>query len=110
MTPKRKGKEIETSGSGASRKQATVHNHGIEFKDQEQRNRYKSCYTLILDLKILIQIPLLFPNTFKLTVFPTVLQLRTLLFLSFNFCVKSYKRAFWSFPTKEPIFVPTICP
>jgi len=25
-----------------------------------------------------------------------------------NFCIKSYKRVFWSFPTKEPIFVPTI--
>ena len=31
------------------------------------------CYTLILDLKILIQIPLLFSNTFKFTVFSTVL-------------------------------------
>jgi len=27
-----------------------------------------------------------------------------------NFCIKSYKRVFWSFPTKEPILVPTICP
>ena len=26
------------------------------------------------------------------------------------FCIKSYKRVFWSFPTKEPILVPTICP
>jgi len=23
-----------------------------------------------------------------------------------NFCIKSYKRVFWSFPTKEPIFSP----
>jgi len=27
-----------------------------------------------------------------------------------KFCIKSYKRVFWSFPTKEPILVPTICP
>jgi len=27
-----------------------------------------------------------------------------------KFCIKSYKGAFWSFPTKEPILVPTICP
>jgi len=72
--------------------------------------RVTTCYTLILDLKILIQIPLLFSNTFKSTVFSTVLQLHTLLFLSFNFCMKSYKRVFWSFPTKEPIFSPCICP
>jgi len=26
------------------------------------------------------------------------------------FCIKSYKRVFWSFPTKEPILVPIICP
>ena len=62
------------------------------------------CYTLILDLKILIQIPLLFSNTFKFTMFSAVLQLHTLLLLSFNFCIKSYKRVFWSFPTMEPIF------
>jgi len=41
MAPKRKGKEIESLGSGAGRKQAAVHNHGIEFKDTEQRDRYK---------------------------------------------------------------------
>ena len=46
------------------------------------------CYTLILDLKILIQIPLLFSNTFKSTVFSTVLQLHTLLFQSFEFLHK----------------------
>ena len=64
------------------------------------------CHTLILDLKILTQIPLLFSNTFRFTVFSTVLQLHTLLFQSFNFGIKSYKRVFWSFPTKEPIFSP----
>jgi len=42
MTSKRKSKEIEDSGSGASSKQSTVQNHGIEFKDPEQRNMYKS--------------------------------------------------------------------
>ena len=35
-----------------------------------------------------------------------------LVFLHFIpiFCIKSYKRVFWSFPTKESILVPTICP
>ncbi len=70
---------------------------------------YAMCYTLILDIKILLQISLLFSNTFKFTVFSTVHQLHTLLLLSFNFCMKSYKRVFWSFPTKEPIFSPCIC-
>jgi hypothetical protein len=42
MASKRKSKEIEGSESGTSRKQSTVRNHGIEFKDPEQRNRYKS--------------------------------------------------------------------
>jgi len=46
------------------------------------------CHTLILDLKILIQIPLLFSNAFKSTVFSTVLQLHTLLLLSFEFLHK----------------------
>jgi len=40
MASKRKGKEIETSGSGAGKKQSTVRNHGINFKDPEQRSRY----------------------------------------------------------------------
>jgi len=40
MTYKRKGKEIEGSGSSASKKQSTVHNHGIHFKDDKQRSRY----------------------------------------------------------------------
>ena len=42
MASRRKGKEIESSGSGASKKQSTTRNHGIQFKDQEQRNRYNS--------------------------------------------------------------------
>ena len=42
------------------------------------------CHTLILDLKILIQIPLLFSNTFKSTVFAIMLQLHTLLLQSFK--------------------------
>jgi len=42
MASKRKSKEIEGSGSGASSKQSTVQNHGVEFKDPEQKNRYKS--------------------------------------------------------------------
>jgi len=45
MTSKRKGKEIEGSGSGARKKQSTVRNHDIIFKDPEQRNRYKSLIT-----------------------------------------------------------------
>jgi len=32
MTSKRKGKEIEGSGSGAGKKQSTVRNHDIHFK------------------------------------------------------------------------------
>jgi len=46
------------------------------------------CHTLILDLKIIIQIPLLFSDTCKSTVFSTVLQLHTLLFQSFKFLHK----------------------
>jgi len=42
MASKRKIKEIEGSRSGASNKQSTVRNHGIEFKDPKKRNRYKS--------------------------------------------------------------------
>jgi len=42
MASKRKGKEIESFGSGASKKQSTAHNYGIQFKDQEQRNMYNS--------------------------------------------------------------------
>jgi hypothetical protein len=42
MESKRKGKEIEASGRGASKKQSTTRNHGIQLKDPEQRNRYKS--------------------------------------------------------------------
>jgi len=42
MAPKRKGKEIESSESGAGRKKATVKHHGINFKDDKQRSRYKS--------------------------------------------------------------------
>jgi len=43
MASKRKGKEIiEGSGSGAGKKQSTVRNHGIQFKDDKKRSRYKS--------------------------------------------------------------------
>jgi len=42
MASKKKSKEIESSGSGASKKQTKAHNHGIQFKDQEQWNRYNS--------------------------------------------------------------------
>jgi len=42
MTSKRKGKEIEGSGSSAGKKQSAVRNHGIHFKDDQQRSRYKS--------------------------------------------------------------------
>jgi len=42
MVSKRKGKEVESLRSGASKKQAAIRNHDIEFKDVEQRNRYKS--------------------------------------------------------------------
>jgi len=33
MTSKRKGKEIESSGSGAGRKKPAVRNHDIKFKN-----------------------------------------------------------------------------
>ena len=42
MTYKRKGKEIEGSGNSAGKKQSTVRNHGIHFKDDKQRSKYKS--------------------------------------------------------------------
>jgi len=42
MASKRKGKEVEGSGSGAGKRKATVQNHRIEFKDADQRNRYKT--------------------------------------------------------------------
>jgi len=42
MASKRKGKEIEGSESGAGKKQSTVRNHDIHFKDDKQRSRYKS--------------------------------------------------------------------
>jgi len=42
MASNRKSKDIAGSGSGASSKQSTVRNHGVEFKDPEQKNRYKS--------------------------------------------------------------------
>jgi len=50
--------------------------------------KFDDCHTLILDLKILTQIPLLFSKTFKFTVSSTVLQLHTLLFQSFEFLHK----------------------
>ena len=40
------------------------------------------CHTLILDLKILVRIPFLFSDTFKFTVFSTVLQTHIVLLLS----------------------------
>jgi len=43
MASKRTGKEEGSSSGGPpTNKQATPRNHGIEFKDAEQRNRYKS--------------------------------------------------------------------
>jgi len=45
MTSKRKGKEIEGSGSSVGKKESTVRNHGIHFKDDKQRSRYKSLIT-----------------------------------------------------------------
>jgi hypothetical protein len=42
MAYKRKGEEIEGSGSETDKNQSTVCNHGIHFKDDKQRSRYKS--------------------------------------------------------------------
>jgi len=35
MASKRKGKQIESSGSGARKKQSITRNHGIQYKDQD---------------------------------------------------------------------------
>ena len=52
-----------------------------------------TCHTLILDLKILIQISLLFSDTFKFAVFSTVLQPHILLLFSPIFLhYKPFKR------------------
>ena len=64
------------------------------------------CYTLILDLKILIQVSLLFSDTFKLTVFSTVLQLHTLLFLSDNFLHKIIQKGILVISYKGTHFSP----
>jgi len=107
-----------------------------------------NCHTLILDLKILVQISLLFSDAFQFTMFYSAifycgltayftvsvskfLAFKTIqgVFLHYKpfkkiskiiayfpafypiiFCIKSHKRVFWSFPTKEPILVPTTCP
>jgi hypothetical protein len=45
MASKGKGKEVEGSGSGAGKIQATVQNNNIEFKDVNQRNRYKTLFS-----------------------------------------------------------------
>jgi hypothetical protein len=42
MASKRKGKEVEGSGSGTGKRQVAVQNQHIEFKDADQRNRYKT--------------------------------------------------------------------
>jgi len=117
--------------------------HSVSWLSRRRNLNRGSCYTLILDLKILVQFSLLFSDTLKSTVFSTVLQTHIVLllspiflhlkppkmffcitshlkgslrplhvFLHFipAFCIKSYKRVFWSFPTEEPILVPTICP
>jgi len=107
---------------------------------------FTNCYTLILDLKILVQtffLVLIISNslclfynfycaanahftviTSNLLTFEAIQSVslhykslkrisRTIAYFPAfysNFCIKSYKRVFWSFPTKEPILVPTICP
>jgi len=43
MAPKRTRKEIESSSGGPSlKRQAPTKNHGIQFKDNKQRDRYKA--------------------------------------------------------------------
>jgi len=46
MASKIKGKEVESSGSGAGRKKTTVWNHDIEFKDAEQCDRYNTLFSI----------------------------------------------------------------
>jgi len=48
MALKRKGKEVEGSRRGAGKRQAAVYNHRIEFKDADQRNRYKTLVSKII--------------------------------------------------------------
>ena len=91
-----------------------------------QRNLNRgSCHTLILDLKILVQISFLFLILFQFTVYcsaiyycasamhvtSSVFKFTLQFFLHFIliFCIKSYKRVFWSFPAVEPIFSPCVC-
>jgi len=43
MAPKRSGKETRSSfGGPSSKRQAPTKNHGIQFKDNKQRDRYKA--------------------------------------------------------------------
>ena len=51
-------------------------------KKHEDKTKFDFCHTLILDLKILVQISFLFSNTFKFTVFSTVLKTHIVLLLS----------------------------
>jgi len=51
MAPKRKGKEIETSGSGASRKQAAVRNMGYNSRI---KSKGIGINLLSLDLSLLV--------------------------------------------------------
>jgi len=75
------------------------------------RRPHPCCHTLILDLKILFQTPLLFSNAFKSTLFSTVLQLHTLLFQSFKFLHKIIQKGILVISYKGTHFsVPTICP
>jgi len=48
MASKKKAKEIEGSGSDASKKQSTTRNHGIQFKDSELWNRFNSLISRII--------------------------------------------------------------
>jgi len=46
MAPKRNGKETGSSSGGpSSKRQAPAKNHGIQFKDNKQRDRYKTLIT-----------------------------------------------------------------
>jgi len=62
MAPKRTGKETRSSSGGpSSKRQASTKNHGIQFKDNKQRDRYKTLISKPLH-------PCRYPDSYSLNV------------------------------------------
>jgi len=62
MAPKRSGKETGSSSGGpSSKRQAPAKNHGIQFKDNKQRHRYKTLISKPLH-------PCRYPDSYSLNV------------------------------------------